>query len=62
MASKGNLNDLGYANGWSEDSIERRLVENAKKAGYEFVSEFIPPHTFVFTCEEAGLMYRADCS
>ncbi len=62
MASKENVNDLGYANDWAEDSMERRLVEMAKSAGYEFVEEFIPPHTYKYTCEEAGLVYRTNCS
>ena len=56
------IRDLGYANGWSEGSIERRLVEMTKEAGYSFKEEFIPPHTYKYTCIEAGLTYRTNCS
>jgi len=59
---KKNIKDLGFANGWSEDSVERKLVEKAKNAGYRFKETFIPPHTFEYVCEEAGLKYRTNCS
>lgn len=62
MAIENNINDLGCANGWSEDGIEQRLVESAKSAGYTFKEEFRPPHTYVYTCEEAGLRYHTNCS
>lgn len=57
-----NIKDLGYANGWSPDSLERRLVEMTEKAGYKFKEEFIPPHEYKYTCVEAGLTYRTNCS
>lgn len=57
-----NMKDLGYANGWHEDSLEKRLVEMTRRAGYEFKEEFLPPHTFKYTCLEAGLTYRTCCS
>lgn len=56
------MKDLGCANGWHEDSLEKRLVEMTRKAGYKFKEEFLPPHTFKYTCEEAGLTYRTCCS
>ena len=57
-----NMRDLGYANGWAEDSLESRLVEMTRAAGYSFREEFRPPHTFVYTCPEAGLTYKTNCS
>lgn len=57
-----NMRDLGFANGWGEDSLERRLVEMTRQAGYTFDEEFIPPHAYVYTCAEAGLKYRTNCS
>lgn len=57
-----NMRDLGCANGWSDDSIECRLVEMTRQAGYKFKEEFIPPHTFRYTCKEAGLAYHTICS
>ena len=57
-----NMRDLGYANRWSEDSLERRLVDMTRRAGYKFREEFFPPHTYKYTCEEAGLTYRTNCS
>ena len=57
-----NMRDLGYANGWHTDSLERRLVDMTKEAGYKFVEEFIHPHTYRYTCKEAGLTYRTNCS
>ena len=57
-----NMRDLGVANGWHDDSLETRLVEMTRKAGYTFTEEFIPPHTFRYTCKEAGLTYRTICS
>ena len=57
-----NMKDLGYANGWHEDSLEKRLVDMTRQAGYKFREEFISPHTFKYTCEEAGLMYCTNCS
>lgn len=56
------MRDLGYANGWHEDSLERRLVEMTKEAGHKFKEEFIPPHEYKYTCVEAGLMYHTNCS
>ena len=56
------MRDLGYANGWHTDSLERRLVDMTKEAGYKFVEEFIHPHTYRYTCKEAGLTYRTNCS
>lgn len=57
-----NMKDLGYANGWSEDSLEQRLVDMTRRAGYKFNEEFIPPHTYKYTCTGAGLTYRTNCS
>lgn len=57
-----NMKDLGCANGWHEDSLEQRLVDMAKAAGYKFREEFAPPHTYIYTCTEAGLTYRTNCS
>ena len=57
-----NMRDLGVANGWHDDSLEKRLVEMTRKAGYSFIEEFIPPHTFRYTCTEAGITYTTICS
>lgn len=57
-----NMRDLGFANGWPTDSLERRLVNMAKEAGYAFKEEFIPPHEYKYTCVEAGLIYHTNCS
>ncbi len=57
-----NIKDLGFANGWSADSLEQRLVDMTRKAGYSFQEEFIPPHTYVYTCKEARLRYKTNCS
>ena len=62
MAEERNMRDLGWANGWADGSLEKRLVEMTKEAGYVFKEEFIPPHTYKYTCKEAGLTYRTDCS
>ena len=62
METTNNMRDLGVANGWPDDSLELRLVEMTRQAGYRFVEEFHPPHTFVYTCIEAGLKYRTICS
>lgn len=62
MEENRNMRDLGIANGWHDDSLEVRLVEMTVKAGYKFKEEFIPPHKFKYTCEEAGLMYWTICS
>lgn len=57
-----NMRDLGCANGWDSESLEQRLVDMTKQAGYTFKEEFCPPHTYVYTCVEAGLKYRTNCS
>lgn len=57
-----NMRDLGFANGWSPDSLEQRLVNMAREAGYSFREEFIPPHEYKYTCIEAGLTYHTNCS
>lgn len=62
MDKERNIKDLGYANGWHDDSLEKRLVEMTRKAGYRFHEEFEPPHTYKYTCKEAGIMYRTNCS
>lgn len=59
---KRKLRDLGFANGWHEDSLEQRLVDMTREAGYSFKEEFVPPHQYKYTCEEAGIMYHTDCS
>ena len=56
------MKDLGYANGWHEDSLEQRLVDMCREAGYKFREEFHAPHTYTYTCQEAGLMYHTNCS
>jgi len=62
MEEERNIKDLGFANGWSADSLERRLVDMTMKAGYTFQEEFTPPHTYTYTCKEAGIRYRTNCS
>ena len=57
-----NMRDLGCANGWPDGSLEKRLVEMTRKAGYSFTEEFMPPHTYVYVCREAGLKYHTNCS
>lgn len=57
-----NIRDLGCANGWPDGSLEQRLVEMTRKAGYTFKEVFCPPHTYIYTCHEAGLKYHTNCS
>ena len=58
-----NIKDLGTANGWSSDSLEQRLVDMAKKAGYTFEQVEHNEHGYdtVYECKEAGLRYHV-CS
>ena len=62
MDENKNMRDLGCANGWADDSLENRLVEMTVAAGFKFKEEFEPPHTFRYTCKEAGLTYYTICS
>ena len=64
MAEERNMRDLGYANGWSSDSLESRLVSMARKAGYQFneVSHNERGTDTVYECKEAGLRYHVDSS
>lgn len=59
-----NMRDLGYANGWSTDSLESRLVEMTRKAGLSFtqVSHNERGTDTVYECKEAGLRYHVDSS
>lgn len=59
-----NMRDLGYANGWSRDSIENRLIDMAREAGYHFVVTSHDPRgtDTVYECKEAGLRYHVDSS
>lgn len=59
-----NMRDLGYANGWSSDSLEARLVEMTRKAGFTFkeVSHNERGTDTVYECAEAGLRYHVDSS
>lgn len=64
MANGDNFNDLGFANGWKDDSIEQRLVNSAREAGYKFVevSHKENGSDTVYECQEAGLRYHVDSS
>ena len=64
MAENRNMIDLGYANGWHEDSIENRLVDMTRQAGYKFkeVSHNARGTDTVYECSEAGLRYHVDSS
>ena len=55
-----NMRDLGFANGWSDDSLERRLYEMTLKAGYKFEEVSHEPHGYdtVYECKEVGLRYH----
>ena len=57
---KPKMRDLGYANGWHDDSLEQRLVDMTIKAGYAFkeVSHNERGYDTVYVCEEAGLKYH----
>lgn len=59
-----NMRDLGYANGWSKDSLENRLIDIAHEAGYHFVVTSHNPRgtDTVYECKEAGLKYHVDSS
>ena len=59
-----NIKDLGYANGWHDDSLESRLVKMTIKAGYRFtvVSHNERGTDTVYECIEAGLRYHVDSS
>lgn len=52
-----NMRDLGNSREWPPGSLEQRLVEMTVKAGYVFEEQFIAPHTYKYTCKEAGLTY-----
>ena len=58
------MKDLGYANGWHSDSLESRLCELARLAGYSFVevSHDERGTDTVYECAEAGLRYHVDSS
>ena len=64
MEKEKNIKDLGCANAWwgNEDSLEYRLVEMTRWAGLEFTEERIDSNNFRYTCKEAGLTYRTNCS
>ena len=64
MAEERNMRDLGYANGWSSDSLESRLVSMTRQAGYQFkeVSHNDRGTDTVYECREAGLRYHVDSS
>lgn len=59
-----NIKDLGYSNGWSADSLESRLVDMAREAGYQFkqVSHNERGTDTIYECREAGLRYHIDSS
>ena len=61
---KSNIRDLGWANGWTKDSLEHRLVEMTHRAGLTFKVISHEPHGYdtVYYCEEAGLKYHVDSS
>lgn len=56
--------DLGYANGWYNDSYEnyKALVEEAKANGWEIKEEKIGRCETKYSCEEGGWYYFVDSS
>jgi len=55
-----NMRDLGFANGWNDDSLESRLIEMTRKAGYNFkeVKHDVNGYDSVYECQEAALRYH----
>lgn len=58
-----NMRDLGFANGWTDDSLESRLLEMTRKAGYQFkeVRHDLHGYDNIYECQEAALRYHT-CS
>ena len=56
--------DLGWANGWSSDGVERAIYNEVYNRGFEFteVSHDIHGYCTEYRCEEAKVSYRVDSS